>query len=90
MLTKKNFNGVSREGKLNKMVIREGDWVSMKTNGFNKEWCDKKINGVARGMRGKVTMLGKIEKFKKLKKFVSVEIILVVFWRHLMYVLYSN
>ena len=55
-------------------MIREGDWVSKNTNGFDKGWCDEKINGVAGRMRGKVTMLGKIDKLKKFQKFVSVGI----------------
>ena len=63
---------------MNKIVIREEDWVSKNTNGFDRGLRDEKINCVARGMRGKVTMLGKVEKSKKFQKFVSVEISFVV------------
>ena len=74
----KEFNGVGREVRLNKMVVKEEDWVSSNTNRFNKGQCDEKTNGVARGMRGKKTMLGKVKKFKKFKKFFRAEIIFVI------------
>ena len=35
--SKSEFNGVGKERRLNKIVIREEDWVSMNTSRFDKE-----------------------------------------------------